>query len=236
MSVLQSLIGGSGLRLLPGLVTSDPYRRVRVKMRRRPKVFCVGMNKTGTTSLARVLEQLGYWMGDQGRAERIAEAWHRHDFSRIIDYCRIYEAYQDVPFSMDFTYQAMDVAFPGSRFILSVRESPEVWLESLIRFHSRKFAEGRHPTIDDLAKATYQSPGWVLNLSRLVFGDGPLYDEDTYTEAYRRHNASIQHYFDGRPDDLLVLNVVDPDALERVCRFLGHPVLEGQFPHLNPSN
>lgn len=29
------------------------------------KVFCIGRNKTGTTSLGKVLEDLGYRLGDQ---------------------------------------------------------------------------------------------------------------------------------------------------------------------------
>lgn len=34
-------------------------------------------------------------------------------------------------------------------------------------------------------------------------------------------NRRVQDYFQHRPGDLLVLNVADPDAMERLCAFVG---------------
>lgn len=89
--------------------------------RRRPKVFCVGRNKTGTTSIAKALRALGFKVGDQARAETLIEDWARRDFRKIVRYCRTADAFQDVPFSWPHTFEALDQAFPQSKFILTVR-------------------------------------------------------------------------------------------------------------------
>jgi 3-oxoacyl-[acyl-carrier-protein] synthase III len=54
----------------------------------KQKIFCVGCNKTGTTSLEVALRELGYIMGDQATAELLTiQYWGKRDFRRIIRYC-----------------------------------------------------------------------------------------------------------------------------------------------------
>lgn len=94
------------------------------------KVFCIGRNKTGTTSMARAVVSLGFKLGKQSRAERLLEDWGKRDFCRIIRYCKSADAFQDIPFSLPDTYQALDEAFPKSKFILTVRNNSEEWYET----------------------------------------------------------------------------------------------------------
>jgi len=89
----------------------------------RQKIFVIGNNKTGTTSIGAALEALGFSLGNQADAELLMEDWAKRDFQRIVDYCETADAFQDVPFSLEFTYQVLDYAFPDSRFILTVRNS-----------------------------------------------------------------------------------------------------------------
>lgn len=192
---------------------------------RRPKVFCVGLNKTGTTSMGTLLTELGYRVGDQAEAELLLAAWRRRDFGPIIGYCRSADAFQDVPFSLDYTYQAVDAAFPGSKFVLTVRDDPETWYRSLVRFHSRLFGGGSLPTASDLARAEYRHRGWVLESMTATFSvaEDQLYDPAVLMARYLEHNAMIERYFAARPQDLLVVDLGDEHAFERVCRFLGKP-------------
>jgi hypothetical protein len=97
-----------------------------------PKIFVIGNNKTGTTSLSAALQALGYRMGRQATAELMMEDWGIRDFRRLIRYCHSADAFQDMPFSKQYTFQAMDAAFPGSKFILSVRDSDEQWYRSML--------------------------------------------------------------------------------------------------------
>ena len=202
----------------------------------KQKIFCVGANKTGTTSLARVFMDLGYVIGNQHQAELLLEDWVRGDYSGLTAYCRTAQFFQDVPFSLPGTYRVVDETFPGSRFILTVRDSAEQWYQSLVSYHSQLWANGRiPPTREDLQNATYIYKGrpWVIN--RLLFKtpeDDP-YHKETLIAQYQQHNEDVLQYFKNRKDDLLVLNVAGKDSALNLFRFLKVPPLYTDFPWLN---
>ena len=77
------------------------------------KVFVIGRNKTGTTSMMVALKALGFTVGSQARAEMLLEDWAKRDFRRIVEYCKSADTFQDVPFSLDYTYVVLDYAFPN---------------------------------------------------------------------------------------------------------------------------
>jgi hypothetical protein len=71
------------------------------------KYFCIGRNKTGTTSLKKAFEDLGFIVGDQRAAELLAD---RHyfdgDFEEIVKYCKTAQVFKNVPFSYSNTLVA----------------------------------------------------------------------------------------------------------------------------------
>jgi tetratricopeptide (TPR) repeat protein len=215
------------LKLIPDNVNANSRR----------KIFCIGANKTGTTTMLKVFEDLGLIAGDQAQAEMLVFDWARQDFRRLIRYCQSAEAFQDAPFSFSGTFQAMDEAFPGSKFILTVRNNADEWYESLVRFHTNGVGKGRVPTADDLRQANYRYPGFLLDVFKLRYGEdeAKLYDREMYMQWYESHCSKVINYFKNRPDDLLVLNVGEHDAMERLLLFLGYPYSGQKMPHLNAS-
>ena len=81
------------------------------------KVFCIGRNKTGTTSVQRALQMLGYKVGYEKVAALFIDDWAKRDFRRLIQYCQTADAFQDIPFSLSFTYQALDQAFHHFQYL-----------------------------------------------------------------------------------------------------------------------
>jgi hypothetical protein len=205
--------------------------------RKKRKVFCIGLNKTGTTSMAAALRQLGYKVGEQSVAELLIEDWSRRDFRSIVRYCRSADAFQDIPFSLDYTYQALDSAYPGSKFILTVRSSGDQWYASVVSFHTKIVGKNRLPTAADLKEFPYRQRGWLWQVTQLIYGDAEdsLYDRETFIRRYEEHNRRAVDYFRHRPDDLMVLNLADPDAMKRLCSFLGEEPDGRVMPHLNRS-
>lgn len=203
----------------------------------RPKIFCIGANKTGTTSVERVFRSLGLKVGNQARAERLLHDWGRRDFRKIISYCRWAEAFQDIPFSYPDTFRYMDAAFPGSKFILTVRNNPDEWFDSLVRFHTQLVGKNRIPTAEDLRQFNYLYPGFLWDAQRLRYGadESTVYDRQLYTRCYREHNQAVMGYFKGRREDLLVLNVAESDAMEKLLTFLGYAYSGQKMPHVNAS-
>ncbi|WP_156413930.1 MULTISPECIES: sulfotransferase [unclassified Guyparkeria] len=204
------------------------------------KVFCIGRNKTGTTTLAATLRELGYRVAPQRRAEIIADnACLRGDFDSLVDFCGYYEAFQDAPFSWPGAYRVLDREFPNAKFLLSVRDSPDQWYESLLRFHAKMFGQGGNlPTMEDLKKAEYVHPGFIYR-SQAGWGHAcsqSLYDRGCLVQSYVDYNSSVERYFSGRPGKLLIINVARPQDCERLCVFLGRgPKCIDGFPWENKT-
>lgn len=201
------------------------------------KVFCIGANKTGTTSIEAVFESLGLKVGKQSTAELFLHDWAKQDYRKIIRYCFWADAFQDLPFSYPGTFEAMDKAFPGSKFILTVRKDADEWYDSLVRFHTKIVGKGRIPTADDLRQYNYRYPGFLWDAAQLRYGanESTLYNRELYTGCYEEHNRKIREYFKDRPGDLLELNIADVDAMERLVTFLGYKYMGQKMPHRNSS-
>ena len=205
----------------------------------KPKIFGIGKNKTGTTSLAAAMRELGFSVGNQRDAELLMHDWAKRDFKQIIRYCRTAEFFQDVPFSYPYTFIAMDQAFKGSRFILTVRDTPEQWYNSLVRFHSKIYGKaGRVPTKEDLQQATYIYKGrpWEMRILRGITPDDDPYNKEILISEYERHNETVIDYFRHRPDDLLVLNVAEEGAFQKLAGFLGKKSNRTEFPWRNRTD
>lgn len=207
-------------------------------LRQPAKVFCIGRNKTGTTTMAAALKLLGYNMPRERQQLPLLDAWARRDFGPVIEFCRDYDALQDMPFSYPFTFQALDQAFPGSKFILTVRSSADEWYESLTRFHTKLLGTEGVPTMQDLETHPHAVRWRMAEAQRLIYGVGSssVYDKSICQGHYHRHNEAVIDYFRHRGGDLLVLNLADEGGWEPLCKFLGVPVPESDaFPWENRS-
>lgn len=203
-----------------------------------PKIFCIGMNKTGTTSIEKVLVDLGFSIGVQLSGELLINDWAKRDFRAIIEFAKTANAFRDVPFSLPYTFQALDQYFTNAKFILTVRNNAEEWYWSKVKFHSKRWADGnRIPTIEDLKNAPGVHKDFVINAFRLIHKtpDTDPYNKEILTEIYRQHNASVRDYFHFKPEKLIEINVSHPSDYTRLCAFLGKKPLTDGFPWLNKT-
>jgi hypothetical protein len=202
-----------------------------------PKIFCIGAGKTGTTSLDSFFSSLGFRVGSQAKGRLLLNDWALRNFAPIISLGRSAQFFQDMPFSCPFTFQAMDMAFPGAKFILSVRDDSEQWYTSLTRFHTKLIGKGRLPTADDLREFPHRDRS-ILEALKLVYGvtDEEPYRKETLINAYERHNEEVKRYFRNRSESLLVINIADSSAAQQLVEFVGLTYHGEQIPHLNRSN
>jgi hypothetical protein len=183
---------------------------------RRPKVFGIGFHKTGTTSLGRALRALGYRV-HKGFTfnlpkkrivipEPVTLEKIRDVAFRMIPY---YSAFEDNPWPLLF--REIDAAYPGSKFILTCRNS-ERWFRSAAQFHN-----GRLSPMHDF-----------------IYGEKNFRIADNETTAVRRfntHNEEVRDYFKNRPDDLLDWDLESGPSWDRLCTFLNLAVPKRGFPH-----
>lgn len=177
-----------------------------------PKVLGIGISRTGTTSLSKALRRLGY---DTIHAPLSIITRVDGRIALNEDAVMRYEALTDS--TVAFMYKELDAAFPGSKFILTVRDV-EKWLVSMRRV--RKV----YPIMRMIPKAA--------QLFHEAFGDDYPYDEDAMRAKFHRHSKEVRAHFEGR-NDLLVMDFAAGDGWEKLCRFLGRPVPDAPFPHHN---
>ncbi|MDR5590581.1 sulfotransferase [Christiangramia sp. SM2212] len=210
----------------------------RLQVYNKPKIFGIGANKTGTTSLKAAMDDLGFIVGDQRKGELLLEDWAHRDFSNIIKLCRQGQFFQDVPFSLPNTYVILDNTFPNSKFILTVRDSAEQWYNSITKFHGKKWGkDGQIPTKEDLVNADYIFKGRAWRANRLIFDtpENQPYQKDRLLSFYNNYNDNVKYYFRTRPDDLLVLNVGEKGAYKKLCDFLKVESKRKEFPWKNKT-
>jgi len=203
------------------------------------KVFCIGLNKTGTTSLEKAMKDFGYLSGNQREAERLFDKWVKRDFRKLIRHCKTAVFFQDAPFSFPYTFIAMDQAFPGSKFILTIRDSPEQWYASSINFYSKLWGkENKPPTADELKEARYMYKGFPYHSHRHLHRvtDSDLYNKEILIDYYTTHVKNVKDYFRFRKDDLLVLNVADDDGFKKLTTFLNVKTDKNKFPWENRTD
>ena len=170
-------------------------------------MFGIGLNKTGTISLHDALTELGFrslhWGGPTVR-HRI-EAALAEGRPLVQDFSD-YDAFSDI-WCLSQNFALLADQYPGCRFVLTTRDLGS-WLTSRRR-HVERNVE-RH--------ASGEYTGTFLHV-----------DEEAWTEEYHQHHGRVARFFDGR-DDLLVMDITAGHGYERLCPFLGLPVLAQPFP------
>lgn len=185
------------------------------------RVFGIGFQRTATTSLHEAFGILGmdsaHWLsGDWALA--IWREMHRWGKSHTLE--RHY-ALCDNPIPL--LYRELDKAYPGSRFVLTVRE-PGAWVRSVERLWSYEHNPQRW---------TWDVDRFSHRVHAITYGQS-TFDADVFLKRYLRHNAEAKEYFAGR-DDFLLLDPGEDDGWDRLCGFLGSPVPDVPFPRAHQS-
>jgi hypothetical protein len=181
------------------------------------RVFGIGMMKTGTTSLHEAFQTLGFDSGHWKSAEWAKTIWwemNKWGRSRTLEQD---QALCDNP--IPILYEKLDRAYPGSKFILTVRDEDE-WIRSMENFWTYEGNPRRW---------TWDVDGFSHKMHGIIYGQIE-FNEKIFRERYRKHNSEVENYFDGRPD-FLRLKVNGETSMEELCRFLGRPVVNTKFPH-----
>ena len=182
------------------------------------KIFCVGLNKTGTSSLHQAFTILGIKSVHYKGVEKtdIKEIIQTNYLAgnNILEGIEHYEAYSDWdlgPSTIDIVKE-FDKQYPNSKFILNIRDM-EGWLNSrekhVIRNQERKRKE---PNADI---------NWLT------------IDREAWATQFKRHYNGVNSHFKGRENQLLAFDVTQGDGWGKLCPFLELPIPTAPFPKEN---
>ncbi|WP_148588218.1 sulfotransferase family protein [Streptomyces sp. WAC01526] len=182
----------------------------------RPKVFGLGLSRTGTRSLTTALRTLGFDVAhypcDPGTYQALVDGTARFPLLAERD------GITDITVAP--YYEELDLVWPGAKFILTVREE-QSWLRSCAYHWERPVTSKAAPG------SVYVRVQRFLRAA--VYGCHE-FNAARFARVHRRHIEQVRRHFAGRDDDLLVLDIVGGQGYERLAPFLGVPIPDEPFP------
>ncbi len=200
------------------------------------EVIGAGFGRTGTASLKAALEILGYnkthhMFEVMGSKEQMAH-WHAIGTQPDItpDWDAVYACF---PAAVDFPtaayWRELAEYYPEATVLLTVRSADSWW-------------KSARATIIEIGTA---APGWARRFIPMLrknaemsngtvwqrMFDGRQFEEEHAKRVFEEHNAAVQAELSG--DRLLVYEV--KQGWEPLCAFLGKPVPQEPFPHVNDT-
>jgi hypothetical protein len=200
-------------------------------------IIGAGVGRTGTLSLKAALERLGLGPCFHGRhvldhPDRL-DLWRAAAAGEAVDWRAVLAGYRS---SVDWPgaafWRPLRATFPRARVILTVRDR-EAWYDSVASTIYRMFGDG--PADARVVEARRYVPGLDVFTAfhRTMIWDGffggRFAERDHAIGVFEEHNAAVRR--EVPPDRLLI---IEPGAgWEPLCAFLGVPVPDEPYPHLN---
>lgn len=182
------------------------------------KIFCIGLNKTGTSSLHEAFQILGlksvHFIDDEGNNIKDLILDNFLTKKDILHGLAAYNAISDwdrPPHTFNIV-KKFDEHYPGSKFIVNIRNCDD-WLNS----------REKHVKRNQKLKKKYpnQNITWIEVNRR------------EWKLEYECHYKAIDKYFKDRKEDVLYFDVTQGDGWEKLCPFLNLPIPSTSFPSEN---
>jgi len=180
----------------------------------KTKVFGLGLNKTGTSTLGACYKEFGY--SQCGYSFEILQEYIQNGFSNKIQ--RIIaenDAFQDIPWCI--MWKDLIRHYPDAYFILTTRPDALIWFDSQVNHYKRTPA--------------------AFEANKMVYGHSdPEAHKEIYLSSYINHNTEIKTFFDSHEHYKLATFCWEfGDSWDEICSFLKVEVPEKSFPHANSS-
>jgi len=180
------------------------------------KVFGLGLGKTGTSTLAKALEILGYKTHDGDLS--LVKPYINGELDIFYKLVDEYDAFEDEPWC--FLYKELDEKYPDSKFILTIRNSPEQWIRSKINHETNTGKKGIYNCVY-YNQLCYGLPHVINN-------------EDEFMNFYNTHNKNVIKYFKNK--NLIVINWKNDSGWAKLCSFLDEDIPDEEFPHMRKGD
>ena len=202
------------------------------------KIFVVGNNKTGTTSLEHFFKKLGFLCLPQQIPESLYFE-NRHNTSALLGklnpYIRSFEVFQDLPFSETSILDELVRSWPHEKYIYTMR-SKVSWYNSLLNHHSQTAGfqidkskkifsiVDTQSAVKSLKKWSYRGQNMYEHIidRYSIPSSLSVYDFECLISYHMKHEHTSQRLLAGR--DALFLDITtDPNASKKICEFISLP-------------
>ncbi|MEQ8924677.1 MAG: sulfotransferase [Fulvivirga sp.] len=181
------------------------------------KVFCLGVNKSGTTSIGSALKILGYKNLDFMDDNLIL-----YDEGRILELLEIserWDSFSDTPWP--HLYRELYKKYPEAKFIITQREA-ESWFKSVLNYYDSRI---KYNHVNQLFLKFFGIRN--CKIKRRVTGK----DKALFISKLVERDEKIIEWFSNKEHKLLKLNVPVDLNWKIICDFLEKPIPNTPFPH-----
>jgi hypothetical protein len=184
------------------------------------KVFCVGLHKQGTTTLAALAKLYGYTS-----THSTDWCWNQEKLNRFNFFSDGGSHYDDIH---EFDFPGLDQSFPDSLFIMQVRD-PLKWITSKLK----------HAGWDATTKAIAGDP--EKPPSHSLWKEKSLLNIERFLKHKYNYENKVKRYFQNQgPARLLVIDFTDQTTHDQTLTafedFLGvKSITQIRIPHKNKS-
>jgi len=196
------------------------------------QIIGAGFGRTGTTSIKKALEDLGfgpcYHMQEVIKNPAHVSFWRSARSRSREDWLRVFAPYRSsLDYPVCLVYRELMEIYPDAKVLLTVRD-PEKWYESTLKTIYR---------VSNLIPAWQRYMLWPVarfyDMANLVIWngvfEGRFEERDFAIRKYHEHIEQVKAAVP--PEKLLVFDV--QQGWEPLCTFLDVPVPDRPFPHLN---
>lgn len=211
------------------------------------KIFCLSMQRTGTTSVGAFFKRSGFRVAGWpiSKKNEWSFSWQQGDFETIFqskDF-KHYQVFEDDPWWLPEFYKVLYHRFPNSKFILLTRNQ-DTWFESMLKHSNGKTLGNTRlhckiyrreldffdlfPEQNDRLEYNNKKIDNLLNLKG--------YDKH-YKEIYKIQNQDIKDFFTKyAPEAFFTCGLEDPQKWNKLAAFMNINIPDNFEVHENRSS
>lgn len=216
----------------------------RFKIYTRSRIFCISMQKTGTTSVGDFFEYFGYPVARWHDSDRLSwsNLWFEGNFEKIFSSIEFqsFQVFEDNPWWFPEFYKVLYHRFPNAKFILFTRD-PDEWFRSMkASFH------GDSNDVFKIHAKIYRREKQFYEIVDNHQGGSPItWQQEFSLEGMRPHykmiyetrNREVLDFFKRfDPDSLLHCELNDENKWMKIGNFIGIDVPKNFKIHSNKTH
>ncbi|WP_179022230.1 sulfotransferase [Winogradskyella forsetii] len=211
-----------------------------VKISRKPLIFCISFQRTGTTSVGQFFKDHNFRVATSyiSSTHGWTAKWFKGDYERIFNSLefRSHQVFEDDPWwCLDF-YKVLYHRFPNAKFILLERDADK-WFNSMVSHSGGKTLGNTfiHSHLYRREKDFYDLPNKIDLYEKVTDNSLPLSENHRshYKEIYKLRNKEIKDFFNYFDEDRLFCGELeDPEKWEKMGAYFGFNVDSGYEIHI----
>lgn len=176
------------------------------------KVFGIGLNKTGTSSLKTCMKLWGF--AHMSYDLDAFNAYRNEDWAYLKSVCDSHDSFENWPWAL--MYEKVHDWYPDAKFILTVRKDADTWFTSLSR-HGKRI-------------------GPLVDYELYIYGYAiPDENRQAHIDFYHAHNKRVEEFFADKPGKLIRVCWEQGNGWPELSSFLNQPLPQSEFPHSNKT-